>query len=298
MGQIRGMIQGGLGNQLFQLLRLAELADGKTSKVVLDVSLLALRGPTGAPAQREFECYGMARALGWSVTRSRLMETQMARKAIGLVSKRSPSSKVCGRETLWGAAISDYRPHASHSLIESSIVDNHFHGRQILDRQAVHLRLGDYVALSHVYGRPDGKYYREAFERSMDRDTKIVVFSDEPDVAVAWFASNVPGYKYVAAGDLRWPETNDNGSWKDLLRLACCSSLVTGNSTFGWWATWIASHCIEGRKALFAPLSMHPTGLAPAPGVNGVEWSVRAQRNCVHSDGSLRAVGGRAGARM
>jgi hypothetical protein len=97
---------------------------------------------------------------------------------------------------------------------------------------AVHVRLGDYRIQTPLGESPEGgwllprNYYRTALER-VGRNRKIVVFSDEPELAE----------DYIGRKAEHVSRTGDPGI--DFRMMASCAQLIIANSTFSWWAAWL-----------------------------------------------------------
>lgn len=105
---------------------------------------------------------------------------------------------------------------------------------------ALHVRRGDYVP--DASGRPTRyrvlgeRYYREALARmrSRVRVERALVFTDDPAWCVAHLELGVP---FDVASR---PAPADNAC-TELLCLASARRLIIANSTFSWWAAWIAT---------------------------------------------------------
>ena len=104
---------------------------------------------------------------------------------------------------------------------------------------AVHVRRGDYAHTTTL--RPSVRplplsYYRNAVERLSEGRSvsRLVIFSDD----IAWCRDNfdlgIP-CDFVVRDDVA------SSSVRDLIALSHCSRLIIANSTFSWWAAWIAS---------------------------------------------------------
>ena len=132
---------------------------------------------------------------------------------------------------------------------------------------AVHVRRGDYVAestRSPGLRLLDAGHYRAALARLRMRTEicRAVVFSDDPQWCRAHLQLGIP--TLLVPRDDPQRTTVD-----DLLCLAHATNLLTANSTFSWWAAWIATQRGEARV------------VAPARWFNDPDYSLWSERLCV-----------------
>lgn len=271
--RIRVIVQGGLGNQLFQLARALRAAH--PSRIVLDLTLVS--GPERLAADgyvlRRFACTDVAHSLGVRTTRVPLLPTELYRKATNLLSRQGVILQAPAGALLLGTGISDFLPAPSDRRLAEAIARCHGVGGQLTDRTALHVRLGDYRALAHVYGEPSVDYYRAALGALQQDGGRVSVFSDEPHEAVAWLQAEVGNaYTFEPAEELPWPAPAD-GPWRDLLRMAGCRRLIASNSTYSWWAAYLGRLHHGDAVSSVAPQVMAPTGLAAPPGALAVPWA-------------------------
>lgn len=102
----------------------------------------------------------------------------------------------------------------------------------------LHVRLGDYLALGHVFNMPDIAYYRAALA-SIDAvapGAEIFVGTDDPE-AVAQMEFGRP---VTVLPPFPAPEA------LTLHRL--CHHFVCGPSTFGWWSAYLGAH--PGKRVI------------------------------------------------
>jgi Glycosyl transferase family 11 len=101
---------------------------------------------------------------------------------------------------------------------------------------AIHVRRGDYLteANQKYHGVASAKYFRDgvAWLRSLGLDGPIWLFSDNP--AQATQLLDFPGIR-VLDPDLKLAPL------ETLLLLAKATGLVMSNSSFSWWAAWVAN---------------------------------------------------------
>jgi len=108
----------------------------------------------------------------------------------------------------------------------------------------LHVRRGDYVASSvtnQYHGTCSPEYYTKGVEiiKSKFKDPHFYVFSDD----IAWATENIipdKEVKYV-----------DHGAAKDFVDFTLmhtCKHFITANSSFSWWAAWLANN--EGKTVI------------------------------------------------
>jgi hypothetical protein len=94
---------------------------------------------------------------------------------------------------------------------------------------SLHVRRGDYLALSEWHPVCNSDYYERALESLEDRfgRLRVVVFSDDLD----WCRATFRGRRY------RFATGNDAGT--DMCLMSRCEHHVIANSSFSWWAAWL-----------------------------------------------------------
>lgn len=102
---------------------------------------------------------------------------------------------------------------------------------------AVHVRRGDYASdprAAAVHGTLPEAYYAEAGERlvSMGVAPRFFIFSDDPDWAAAHL--RLPGETAVVRCPAEVPDS------ESLRLMTLCRHAIIANSTFSWWAAWLA----------------------------------------------------------
>lgn len=99
----------------------------------------------------------------------------------------------------------------------------------------VHVRRGDYVnnpTTKAFHGPLDIDYYKKSLDAaySLGHFDKVFVFSDDPDWVMGQTLFDDDEVIAPAAGP----------SITDLWLMSACSSFIIANTTFSWWAAWLA----------------------------------------------------------
>ena len=119
---------------------------------------------------------------------------------------------------------------------------------------AIHVRLGDYKNLPHIYGEFDAKYFYRGVElaRNLLGDCPLWLFSDEPELAAAFLPELMPDFETP-------PELSLLSGYETLILMATCSGLVGSSSSFSWWAAFL------GHKPGFRAIFPRPTFAVGGP---------------------------------
>ena len=117
-----------------------------------------------------------------------------------------------------------------------------FANDNVVEQIGVHVRLGDYVSdpsARQLHGLSDLGYYLRAAERLRDDSgiRTIQIVSDNPEIAESLIAEKLRrrNFKVHIRGGSRTAK-------QDLAILANSTHVICANSTFSWWAGWMASH--------------------------------------------------------
>jgi hypothetical protein len=102
-----------------------------------------------------------------------------------------------------------------------------------VDKIAIHIRLGDYLK-EDSFGIPDEQYYLKAIAMIANSEDKVIdLFTNSPELVVDYFP-NLPWSKIV----IRY--STNQSSIQVLSQMSRYRYLVIGNSTFSWWAAYLA----------------------------------------------------------
>jgi hypothetical protein len=93
---------------------------------------------------------------------------------------------------------------------------------------SLHVRRGDYVALSAYHPPLPLEYYADAL-KLVPEDLPVIVFSDD----IPWCREQ-PLFR-----GSRWKFSEGNSNIDDLCLMTLCSHHIIANSTFSWWGAWL-----------------------------------------------------------
>jgi len=127
---------------------------------------------------------------------------------------------------------------------------------------AMHVRRGDYLT-NATHGVCSMDYYAEGMRRICEREpnARFFVFSDDPQWASAAFSRN----EAVTVVGHNGPDTN----YEDFRLMSMCRHYVIANSTFSWWAAWLAA---QPDKIVIAPRVWFATDIVDAGDVVPQSW--------------------------
>lgn len=129
---------------------------------------------------------------------------------------------------------------------------------------AVHVRRGDYMNYSNIYGGICTiEYYEKAIKYICSRtDTPIfVVFSDD----LGWVRENIA---FPKNSDVHYIDFNrGKDSWQDMYLMSRCQHNIIANSTFSWWGAWLNEN---PNKIVVCPEKM--TNRGDSPEIFPKEW--------------------------
>lgn len=103
---------------------------------------------------------------------------------------------------------------------------------------AVHVRRSDYIKLKDVhFNLFETEYYQESIEqvKAIQPDTHFVCFSDDPN----WCKENIPAQEFIK-----------DEMPVEFHLMSYCKNFIIANSTFSWWASWL---CSNKDKLIIAP---------------------------------------------
>lgn len=123
------------------------------------------------------------------------------------------------------------------------------------ERVHVHYRLGDYRSLRYPATIEPSYFDRALATMDLPRfNTPILLFSDEPEVALGLLPQNLREFA------LWFEETNEIGPLETMVLLSRTRKLAISNSTFSWWAGYLTEPDVA---QVIAPKTWMPTGYFP-----------------------------------
>ena len=112
---------------------------------------------------------------------------------------------------------------------------------------AIHVRRGDYLTMPTKFPPVTLDYIKDGIIHFINRGFRnFMVFGDDYE----WNEENVkyPGCEFVY----------QNGTlWEDFNMMCGCMGHIISNSTFSWWAAWIADREVVAPKVWFGPGIKH-----------------------------------------
>ena len=100
---------------------------------------------------------------------------------------------------------------------------------------SVHIRRGDYLTISELYGNICTDQYYEAAMRFVGERLNspvFVFFSDD----IKWVEEH---YKFHNAIYIKADMFRDYQAWYDMCLMSCCAYHIIANSSFSWWGAWL-----------------------------------------------------------
>lgn len=102
---------------------------------------------------------------------------------------------------------------------------------------SVHVRRGDYLRFPNDHPTLSNDYYNNSF-KNMKKGTKFIVFSDD----INWCKENLKG------DNLTYIDEKDD--YINLLLMSLCKHNIIANSSFSWWGAWLNKN---KNKTVIAP---------------------------------------------
>ena len=103
------------------------------------------------------------------------------------------------------------------------------------DSVSLHVRRGDYLKFSEYHRNLPMSYYHDSLNRLKDKP--VLVFSDDIDFCKENFKGD--RFTFVEGGK----------DYEDMLLMSKCTHHIMANSSFSWWGAWMSS----GKGTIIAP---------------------------------------------
>jgi hypothetical protein len=114
---------------------------------------------------------------------------------------------------------------------------------------AIHVRLGDYLKFPRIFGRISENYYLASLEEiGLTSHQRIFLFSDQPNL-VANYLPKISNLKNTEI--VRQPSAVP--SYEILFLMSQFKNIVCANSTFSMWAAWFNHGTALREKKVFVP---------------------------------------------
>lgn len=250
---VTAVIDGGIGNQMFQYAAARALSSRRGASLTLDVRRLNQRG------HRSFDLASFTLAPDCQlITEGRPARPpgklgRLVRSTLGIRDyfiEKSFAYDPAIRDLSAPVTLDGYFQSERYFIAESALIRADFQPKASLtdsiERLAdsvlpagtsvsLHVRRGDYVEAKNqaFHGLTPLAYYDRALamlsERVAVRPT-VCVFTDDP----GWVRSNLAlptGTRYVSE--------HTSTALEDLVLMSRCSHHITANSSFSWWGAWL-----------------------------------------------------------
>jgi len=124
-------------------------------------------------------------------------------------------------------------------IIDKDVVNSYHQFSKLTECNtvALHVRRQDYVNNSETanhHGALDVEYYNNAVDLMNKNvsDPHYIVFTDD----VAWAKANI----VLNQKTTYWENDSEDKSWHDLILMSSCKHFIIANSSYSWWAAWLA----------------------------------------------------------
>lgn len=252
---IRLILQGGLGNQMFEYAAGFALASRLETGLVLDTSMYEVYG--GRAWSRPYELGFFRLTEGAQIAAQR-------KAAVRLLPKLSLYCRRHGKQSLgrWIFEADDWhnRPRRNYELFGYFANCHLFedYREQLLkafafadkpnpanaallasisadESVAVHIRRGDYLNATNasIFRHPDVAWYKHAMAEIEKQVTHpaYYFFSDD----IEWVREQFGDVKNAIFVDVN----HGAEAYNDMRLMSCCKHNIIANSTFSWWAAWL-----------------------------------------------------------
>jgi hypothetical protein len=232
---VANYLKGGIGNQLFQYVFAKSLAKKLGAGLLSDVSFFSADPYNNQSVLKNFDPGAKLTVVSELIGPGAYMLRDGVMSSLQDQLNLPPDAKVLALDGYWQnerlldrevvsdtyAAIAQHLRAVGESTVAQDILNED-------DAVAIHIRRRDY---GHM-GVCESSYYVGAidFIRKRYPDSRLYVFSDEPNYAQQFLGSRYQGVTLVSSG----------GDLSDLYLMSLCKHFVIANSTYSWWAAYFA----------------------------------------------------------
>ena len=240
---ISSLLQGGLGNQMFQISAALCLARKNKDKAIFDLEAHSL------PKQgRRSENYrdNIFRNINFS---SGVFIDNIYREPYYHYCKIEYRKDMClngyfQSEKYFQECANYIREVFSPDEKSSDMIHDKYGSVLGKKTVAIHVRRGDYLKYEQYHPVCDVEYYRKA-SSLFPKDSTFLVFSDD----VEWCRTVFTGDNYVFV--------ENNEDYIDLYLMSFCENNIIANSSFSWWGAWMNKN--ESKKVITPKMWFGPT---------------------------------------
>ena len=119
---------------------------------------------------------------------------------------------------------------------------------------SVHVRRGDYIALSEFHPTQSVEYYEEALTKFPDHQP--IFFSDDPSWCREKFSHITNDPIFIESDkdlNLSSSRESDISGYIDMCAMSLCNDHIIANSSFSWWGAWLGQGRVVAPKNWFGP---------------------------------------------
>ena len=102
---------------------------------------------------------------------------------------------------------------------------------------SLHIRRGDYINMPDFHPVCSLDYYQEALSKFNDKEYTFIIFSDD----IEWCKQNFDDNFIISDGKT---------DYEDMWLMSLCTHNIISNSTFSWWSAWLNKN---DNKKVIAP---------------------------------------------
>lgn len=226
-------LQGGLGNQLFQIATTTALALRNNDKACFDIDghKIGLQGRDAINYKENI----------FKNLLNKKIDTENVFTQNGFHYEEIPYSENLKLNGYFQSEkyFLDYRNEILNILKPTKEIEEYIEKKygDILNSKtcSLHVRHGDYLQLANYHPPCSVKYYMEAM-KNFDSDTLFIVFSDD----ISWCKSVFKGGNFFFV--------DGEEDYIDMYLMSKCNDNILANSSFSWWGSWLNEN--ENKKVI------------------------------------------------